>query len=91
MFMKIICRHDGDIAAYVRAKKTKIKDVPLSLQRKLHVNQIGGSAGGVHLQWQSKAQTARFFRCRLTSVSTAVRPTPTIQIQCHLRTRHTAA
>ena len=67
------------------------KDVPLPLERKIHVNQIGGSTGGANLQWQSKAQAARFFRRELTAVSTAVRPVPTVQIQCHLRTRQTAA
>lgn len=67
------------------------KDAPLSLQRKAHVDQISGSSGGVNLEWQSKAETPRFFRWKLTAVSTVASPVPSVQIQCHLRTRQSAA
>lgn len=67
------------------------KDAPLPLQGEAHVDQISGSAGGVNLEWQSKAETPRFFRWKLTAVSTVSSPVPSVQIQCHLRTRQSAA
>lgn len=67
------------------------KDVPLSLERKVDVDQIGGTAGRANLQWQTQAQTTRFLRRELTCVPAAVRPVTAVQIQRHLRTRQTAA